>query len=706
MTQCIFRTLNESNDENAIDYFIKELGSILHVDRTFIAEYDSENNVVSNLHEWCNSGILSKMPGILSITTNMITELKSDFENNTVYICNDTSKLEGNLKKYFDEQNIFSTVFIPVVSNNKILGYMGFDGCRKKRIWNTDELHCLLIASNILSLLITRCYKSQYLELYDHALAEVFDNLYEYIYVTDLSSYELLYANKALIGSPGHNKIGKPCYEVLYGRSKPCDFCKLHRLYKEDKIISNSYSWEYYEPDENRYFSVFDTVIDWPNGHKAHLCSRSDITEFKQQHLRLEQAWLTDNITDMPNRIAGIRKIEKLCRNNNNFYCGLLDISDFANFNRMFGSEAGDLLLQQVGRFLSSFCDMNAYRWESDSYLLIIENPNECENILSIIKARFKKSWFIEDIEYICGCNIGIVSYPEFGNLEQQLTQSAELALMKAKESANDNVCFYNHYIGEEMQESRRIKERLEQALHSGNIEVHYQPIFNVKTGRLDEGEALMRLKDNDGSFIPPSKFIPIAEKSGLIVDAGYFLLNEVCKFIAKTDTEMRININLSVIQLMKDSLCSDVKSILKQNGIPPGKIGFEITESEVIHSFDKAQSVIEDLTSFGIEFSFDDFGSGYSGIAYLSKMSMHALKIDKSLIDSICDSEKTFQLVSMLIDIAHKFNMVVVAEGVENKNTVDVLSGIGCDYIQGFYYARPVPESEFINHYMQGSLT
>lgn len=250
--------------------------------------------------------------------------------------------------------------------------------------------------------------------------------------------------------------------------------------------------------------------------------------------------------------------------------------------------------------------------------------------------------------------------------------------------------------------EPRRITEvenLIHRSLNNSGFEIYYQPLYNVCDGNFTEAEALLRLRDPNSNFISPEEFIPIAEQSGLIMDIGNFVLDGVCKYIrsmlkcsADIDT---ISVNLSVVQLMQDDVVPRLMDIIRRNGISPNRILFEVTESTLVSDYEQIGEKLREMNERGVQFALDDFGTGYSNITHVIDMPFDVVKIDKSLIWDSVKSRKCNIMIRELTKTFKDINLSVIAEGVETKEHDDFVRLCGCDKIQGFRYARPMPVSQ-----------
>lgn len=252
---------------------------------------------------------------------------------------------------------------------------------------------------------------------------------------------------------------------------------------------------------------------------------------------------------------------------------------------------------------------------------------------------------------------------------------------------------------------NERIERLLYEALEENRFEVYYQPLYSVCDGKFTEAEALLRMRDKNGKFIPPDKFIPVAESTGLIVDIGFFVLKKVCNYIKYLQScniyVSAISVNISIAQLMRDDAVERFLDTIQRSGISPKYILFEITESVLICNYEKIADKIIRLSRSGIRFALDDFGTGYSNLTHVIDLPFNVVKLDKSLIWDSIKNQKCNIIIHDLTRAFKNVNLSVTAEGVETKEHDDFVRMCGCDKIQGFRYAKPMPLCEAMNYFI-----
>ena len=425
-----------------------------------------------------------------------------------------------------------------------------------------------------------------------------------------------------------------------------------------------------------------------------------------QQSIR-EQA-VTDRITELPNRFACNELLTDLQRRNEPFVLVSIDLNDFKSINDTMGHDTGDQVLKEVARRWKELANsLNTEtvdfvaRNSGDEFMLVIsEYPSkeEIENTINAYRDALEKKITIDDCDYYLTACFGYSFFPEDSEVIENIYLYSDAALHEVKKvgSGSRLLRFTPDVLN--VERTLEIERKIRSALSGDKIFFHLQPQYDINHN-LRGFEALARMKDDDGSFISPADFIPVAEKVGLVdrIDMRVFELSMefLDKVSRETGTEVMMSVNVSVRHLMKNTFIEDIKRILAANNIAPERVEIEITESIMIDSAEKALQRINEIKAMGMKVAIDDFGTGYSSLSYLNNFPSDLLKIDKAFIDQMNMSESSKQYVAMIISIGHILHLKVISEGVESPDQVEVLKKIGCDYIQGFVWGKPMPPEE-----------
>ena len=422
-----------------------------------------------------------------------------------------------------------------------------------------------------------------------------------------------------------------------------------------------------------------------------------------QQNIR-EQA-VTDRITGLPNRFACGELLADFHKHNEPFALVSIDLNDFKSINDTMGHETGDHVLKAVAeRWKNLANSLNTgtvdfvARSTGDEFLLIIsgyESEKDIEKTIAAYKTDLEKKITIDDCDYYLSACYGYAVCPEDSDVIDNLFTFSDAALHETKKKGSGSrvMRFTPDVFSTEV--SMEIERKIRSALADNKIICHLQPQFDMDH-QLRGFEALARLKEDNGKFISPAEFIPVAEKTGLVDRIDMRVFEMAVQFIGdvtnKTGADITMSVNVSVRHLMKNSFIDEIRRVLRNYNVSPSIIEIEITESIMIDSAENALQRIDELKQLGFKVAIDDFGTGYSSLSYLNSFPTDMLKIDKSFIDNMSLNESSKQYVAMIISIGHTLDLKVISEGVESDDQVKVLKSIGCDYIQGYVWGKPMP--------------
>ena len=420
-----------------------------------------------------------------------------------------------------------------------------------------------------------------------------------------------------------------------------------------------------------------------------------------------EQA-VTDRLTGLPNRFACTELMEDLLRRNVRFALVSADINNFKSINDTMGHDTGNMALKTIAERWKALADSDSTetnefvaRLSGDEYMLIIsdfDNEAQVEQTIMIYKSELEKMITIDDCDYYMTACYGYAICPDDTNVLENIFTFTDAALHEVKKSGSGSriLRFTPDVLNSER--ALEIERKIRTALTNGNIFYNLQPQYDMEH-KLIGFEALARMKDDNGSLISPVEFIPVAEKTGLVEHIDMRVFEQAVQFMGNVVTDPAIDItmsiNVSVRHLMKNNFLDEIKRLLDKYGVAPDRIEIEITESIMIDSAEKALQRIAELKKMGMKIAIDDFGTGYSSLSYLNSFPSDMLKIDKSFIDKMNQNEVSRQYVAMIISIGHTLDLKVISEGVETSDQIDTLKSIGCDYVQGFVWGRPLTPEE-----------
>ncbi|MBX2831879.1 MAG: EAL domain-containing protein [Rhodospirillales bacterium] len=441
----------------------------------------------------------------------------------------------------------------------------------------------------------------------------------------------------------------------------------------------------------------------------GYVATYTDITERKQTEARMRHLAVHDVLTSLPNRTLFLDRLRQALLSARRFQRGVtvlfVDLDRFKDINDHFGHDVGDLMIQEMGQRLSRIIrdSDTAARLGGDEFAIIQTDVQNIEDTIALAQRiidELCQPFDCRGIRLHSTASVGITLFPEDGENPEQLVKNADMAMYAAKAEGRNNYRFFLPSMHERVKERKTIEEDLRNALEQDQLELYYQPKIDCRTERVVGAEALVRWHHPERGLILPGEFISVAEECGLINRLGAWVLEKACKQTqAWRDTSlpgMRIAVNLSPAQFQDAELVASVTKIVKDTALPEGTLELEITESILMNNPEKAVSTLKELKALGVMIAIDDFGTGYSSLNYLKRFPVSSIKIDRSFVNDIHVDMDDKAIVDAVIGLGHSLNLEVVAEGVEEVEQLVYLREKGCDFIQGFLFAKPLTATTF----------
>ncbi|MGZ3181558.1 MAG: putative bifunctional diguanylate cyclase/phosphodiesterase [Telluria sp.] len=415
-----------------------------------------------------------------------------------------------------------------------------------------------------------------------------------------------------------------------------------------------------------------------------------------------------DPVTHLPNRHEFNERLEfamaRARRRNTAVGLLLLDLDNFKVVNDTLGHDCGDSLLKLVAMRLKQTLRSTdvVCRIGGDEFVVIVEptdEERETELVARKILAALQAPFEVEGHQLYVSCSVGVSQYPRDAVDARTLVRSADTAMYHAKNSGKNAAAVFHSEMEQRAQKRLKLEANLRRALARGALELHYQPQVDVRSGRVVGLEALARWTDPELGAVSPAEFIPVAEESGIIVPLGQWVLQTACHQAAAwraaglLDGIEHVAVNLSARQTKDARLMEDIERVLAETGLPTGLLELEITEGVLMENVHENIELLHKIQAAGIHLSIDDFGTGYSSMSYLKRFPIDQLKIDRSFIRDVPGNGAA--IAAAVIAMAHSLDLRVVAEGAETAEQVEFLRRAGCDIVQGFYFAKPMPVAE-----------
>jgi diguanylate cyclase (GGDEF)-like protein/PAS domain S-box-containing protein len=467
------------------------------------------------------------------------------------------------------------------------------------------------------------------------------------------------------------------------------------RSYRKDGTLY----WNdmYIAPVRSDYGRVTHYVAVW-----------NDITETRRYQEELARRANYDTLTALPNRNLladrASTAIVRARRQGHGTALAFIDLDNFRVINDSLGYAVGDSLLRLVGeRLRSSLREVDTVaRTGGDEFVLVLGDQEDEKTISTQIQRVmevFVKPYVVADREFFVTASVGIASYPGDGDKVEILLQNAEIAMYRAKDVGRNTFQFFTAEMNASVNERLVMESWLRRALERQELLLHYQPQVDLRSNAIFGAEALVRWQHPKMGLVPPGKFIPLAEQTGLIVAIGEWVLRTACaQNKAWQDAGLppiTVAVNISARQFREKNLVDSVAAIISETGLDPRYLELEVTEGVIMHDAEEVIAVLQRLKSLGVTLSIDDFGTGYSSLSYLKRFPVDRLKIDQSFIRDVATDSDGAAIARAVINLGHDLNLKVIAEGVETKEQLDFLRTYQCDEKQGYYFSRPVPAGE-----------
>ncbi|MGN0377324.1 MAG: EAL domain-containing protein [Suilimivivens sp.] len=693
LTEIIQLLENDDSVEKIMLKMLETAGNFLNISTASVCRVLKDADYMDIVAHWCNKGEVWRYEG------NMKVKRAFFLQTQKALVISDSSSLKTEEREELDNLGIRSIVVLPIVIGGSIGMYACFEEKNKERSWQMEELKFLGDSVKILQSILTKRIQKNSLASSYASLETILDNVGSAVYVRDLATGTGLFANRNMRHNFGRELKDGSINGIL-----------------EQEIKSESGVGEIFLESSERWYELYYTRIKWVDGKPVLLYALYDETEKKIYQRKIEQQASTDFLTGLYNRMCCerdlARYVDEARRTAGKGALLYLDLDDFKHINDGLGHQYGDVLLKAIAHSFQRIkgIEDTSYRMGGDEFVIIVPpgNYDKLDSIVCSIKEIFSRPWFLKDSDYYCTMSMGIVDFPDGGEAVHELIKKADIAMYEAKKGGKNRIAKYSSEIGSKSGRRLDMEKNMREATAKGyqEFEVYFQPIIDVQKNDFPctGAEALIRWNSTELGFISPAEFIPLAEYLGLINPIGNYVLGEACKCCKYWNDngypDYKVNVNLSVVQLLQNDIVEIVEKTIKDTGINAHNLTLEVTESLAINDMEKMKGILERIKSLGVRIALDDFGTGYSSLNHIRELPLDVIKVDQSFIRNLEKDVYAKSFIRMIAELAEAIGVNLCVEGVETKGQFEIVSKMHVSLIQGYYFNKPMKREEFEKKY------
>ena len=696
------RILSSLDSEEPLEVILQDmmenLAEYLGVSGAQIYKMRPDNELMEVVVEWTKPGFPNLYDKTLSIPKHKFLDEKEPFIIS--YNTFSHPKIEEQMK----ENKIKALMSFPICINGKVAMYICFTETQKDRIWELDEIRYMKNAVKIVEGVITKRIQKNSLTSSYASLESVLEHIGCGIYVRRIEDNKPLFVNR--------------CFKDIF--SDEIEHFKIDTILDKMLYLGNNSGYcEWGQHARSSWYDIKYAPINWVDGRQVMMFAAFDTTEKKKYQQKIELQASTDFLTGLYNRMSCERDIAKYIdeANNNGTFGSIIyiDLDDFKLINDGLGHQYGDALLRNIAHSLRQIrgIENNCYRVGGDEFVIIIapEVFPEEERIISDINAVFDRAWFLKDADYYCRMSMGRVRFPEEAQDVQELIKIADVAMYAKKRDGKKRSAEYEEKFSTGVASNRRLdmEKNMRQATEDNYQEfvVYYQPLTDISLPGAPccGAEALIRWNSEQLGFISPCEFIPLAEYLGLINPIGNHVLETACRDCKKWNDNghpnYKVNVNLSVVQLLQPDIVDIVEKTLKSTGINPHNLTLEVTEGLAIHDLERMKKILGDIKKLGVRIALDDFGTGYSSLNHIREIPFDVIKVDQSFVRDLDKDAYSQSFIKMVSELAETIGVNICVEGIETEEQYQILQGMKVRLVQGYYFDKPMPKNDFEKKYV-----
>jgi diguanylate cyclase (GGDEF)-like protein len=678
---------------------LQSIGNYLNTSDAQILQISADESNISTIINYA-----SKKEKSVKVISSYVKDF-SLCSNQLLYLTYDNSS--DNQRQLMDQLHIRTSVTMPIYINDILAMYFAVFDQEESIAFSQEKLQFIHDVSIIIqSIAQKKVTKNSLLSSYE-VLREILNSIGSGILVCNKNNGTILFENEIAQSTEEIERTIKDCLEDYFSHEKAN---QQNNPQSDGTIRRDVRPVEHYDAKSGLWFELKFADLTWIDGSKVIVCTAMDITQKKKNQQRIEYQAHNDFLTGLYNRMKCENDLKKLLRSaiksGETGAIMFIDLDNFKHINDGLGHQYGDVLLQQVATGLQGIPGLrdHCYRMGGDEFVIIVvpELYHKLDTIINNITLMFNKPWYLMETEYYCTMSMGIAKFPDDSKDVNEVIKLADIAMYDSKKSGKNQYSFYDNARKQNIIQRLDIETNMRQAIATEIQEfiVFYQPVMDVNTMTCSSCEALVRWDSKTLGFLGPGDFIPLAEYLGLITSIGDYVFEESCKQCKIWNDngfpDFKININLSVVQLLQKNVVQNIDRILRETKVNPVNVVLEITESFAINDMDRVLNIISEIKKLGPQIALDDFGTGYSSLNYIKQLPLDIIKVDKAFIKDILEDEYAQAFVKLIVDLSKTIDTKIVVEGIENKEQFNLLKELGVNYIQGYLFGKPVPAEEF----------
>lgn len=709
------RLLEARDLDAAIPEELKEVGEGTGVDRVYLFETHrdpaSGHLLAWQRYEWVAAGIDPEIdnPDMQGLDLDVVAPRHGPLLSTGACIRGVVAEFEDRSEReLMQSQGILSMMLVPVMLDGQMWGFLGFDSVREVRIFSDADERMLRIVAASLGAAIERSRNDAELR----RAAAVFASTRDAIIVTDPEGH-ILDVNAAVEQLTGYTRpelLGRPSRALDTAREDDDFYEGVWTALRQAGHWQGENWIRRKDGEEYPQWLSISAVRDAGGAVVSYVAVGTDISRLKRTEAQLQFMAEHDALTELPNRRAAQEALsDSLGRaraQDGRLAVLFIDLDRFKSINDSLGHAVGDAVLREVavrmrGRLRGE--DVLA-RQGGDEFIVVLNalsEPEEARIVARGLLSRLREPFHVDGRELFLGASIGIAHFPEHGDSPEDLVRFADVAMYEAKLGGRDQIHTYSPDMNSEALALLELEARMRRAVEDGRMHLHYQPRVDIGSGRVVGAEALLRVEDGQGGFLPPGRIIPLAERSGMISRIGRWVIHRALEQLQAWERAghrgLTMSVNVSARQFYSGDLVELIEAALLRWPIEHGHLELEITETVLMDRPDAAIEQLNQLRRAGIRIALDDFGTGYCSLVYLARFPIDCLKVDGSFVAGLPDERSAVAITRSVIALGRQLDLLIVAEGVETAQQLAFLRENDCDHYQGFLYSEAVAPERFL---------